>query len=577
MMYQPPATSQIKLSSRRAYFLFGLLMFGLVSLVGRAAYLQGVNYEFLQQQGKQRYSDVIPVSAYRGKIFDRHGELLANSKLVPSVCANPQKIEITDEQLSQLAALLKMDEVAIKKQLDKKQKKFVYLKRRLSQEVGEQVTALGIPGVFLKEEFKRSYPQKEETAHVIGITNIDDVGQEGVEKGWQSSLAGEAGQRRVIRDNKGKIVSDIENIRASRQGQDLTLSLDRRIQFFAHSELKRAVELHEAKAGSIVVLDAQTGEVLAMTNFPVYNPNLRRMHNFDNEKARNRALINAFEPGSTIKPFTVAAALEAGKISPNTIVQTAPGRFKIGRNVITDVQNKGALTIPQIIQASSNIGVAKIALALPPKTLWDMLNRSGFGVSTGSGFPGEVGGKLRAYDTWKPIDQATISYGYGLSTNLMQLARAYTLFTTGGELMPVSLIKRDMPADGKRVISTDTAAAIGAMLEMVAQPDGTAPLARVNGYRVAGKTGTAHKLIDGKYEKQYISTFIGYAPASNPRLITAVLLDEPSKGEYFGGAVAGPVFSRVMERALQALNVPHDAPLNNLVRLPEKPAVGAEG
>jgi len=576
MMYQP-ATSQIKLSSRRAHVLFGLLLLGLVCLVGRAAYLQGMDYEFLQKQGKQRYSDVVNVSAHRGKISDRNGTLLARSTLVPSVCANPQKIKITAEQLSQLAVLLKMDVAAVKKQFDKKHKQFVYLKRRLSQEATEKIVDLNIPGIFLQEEFKRFYPAGEVTAHVVGITNIDDVGQEGIEQGWQSTLAGEQGLRRVIRDNMGQIISDEENIRQSKQGQDLTLSLDRRIQYFAHSELKRAVELNKAKAGSIVVLDAQTGEVLAMTNFPVYNPNRKRTSGFNNEKARNRAVINTFEPGSTIKPFTVAAALEVGKITPNTIVQTAPGRFKVGNRVIRDVKDKGALTVPQIIQASSNIGVAKIALSLRPKTLWNMLNRSGFGVSTGSGFPGEASGKLRNYDIWKPIEQATISFGYGISTNLMQIARAYTLFTTGGELMPVSLVKQNVPSEGKRVISPDTAAAVGAMLEMVAQPDGTAPLAQVNGYRVAGKTGTAHKLIEGKYAKRYISTFVGYAPASNPRLITAVLLDEPSAGEYFGGTVAAPVFSQVMARALRALNVPHDAPANNIVRLPLTPTAGTEG
>lgn len=578
MMYQP-VTPHIKLSVRRARLLFGLLLIGLVALVGRAAFLQGMDYQFLQKEGKLRYSDVVNVSAYRGKISDRNGTLLANSTPVPSVCANPQGAKITAKQLSKLAALLEMDEAVIKMQLNKKNKQFVYLKRRLSLETTKKVIDLKIPGIFLEDEFKRFYPEGEVAAHVVGITNIDDIGQEGVEQGWQDILAGKQGLRRVIRDKKGRIISDVDDVKnfPSQQGQDLTLSLDRRIQYFAHSELKRAVELNKAKAGSIVVLDAQTGEVLAMTNFPAYNPNRRRTSEFNSEKARNRAMINTFEPGSTIKPFTVAVALETGKVSPNTVVQTAPGRFKVGNRVIRDVKNKGALSVPQIIQESSNVGVAKIALSLSAKTLWSMLNQSGFGVPTGSGFPGEVSGILRTYDTWKPIEQATISFGYGVSTNLMQLARAYTLFTTGGELKPISLVKQNTPVKGKRVISPDTAAAVGAMLEMAVQPGGTAPLAQINGYRVAGKTGTAHKLIEGRYTTRYISTFIGYAPASNPRLITAVLLDEPSAGQYFGGAVAAPVFSQVMARALRALNVPHDASANNVVFSPSTPVTGIEG
>ncbi len=435
---------------------------------------------------------------------------------------------------------------------------------------------LKIPGVFLTHESKRYYPEREFAAHVLGFTDINDVGQEGVERGWQDVLAGELGSRRVIKDNKGRIVEDIENIRSPKPGQDLILSIDQRIQYRAHTELEEAIRLNKAKAGSIVVLDAHSGEILALTNMPVYNPN--RRSTISSDKIRNRALIDTFEPGSTMKPFTVAIALEVGKVNANTVLQTAPGQMQVGRKTIRDVSNKGELTVAQIIQQSSNVGTAKIALSLPSQTMWQMFNRSGFGASTQSGFPGEVGGILRAYNSWKPIEQATMSYGHGISASLMQLARAYTIFASGGELKPISLLKQDMPVMGQRVISRDTAQAMSYMLELATKPGGTAPLAQINGYRVAGKTGTAHKLIDGQYaKKSYISTFVGYAPASNPRLIVAVMIDEPSAGKYFGGAVAAPVFSNVMASALRILNVAPDAPANNVITFTATPEMDDEG
>lgn len=438
------------------------------------------------------------------------------------------------------------------------------MKRQVIPSVTEKIVDLNVPGIFLESESKRYYPERDIAAHVLGFTDFKDNGQEGVERGWESTLAGELGSRRVIKDNKGRIIEDVENIRMPKQGQDIVLSLDRRIQYLAHRELKRAFEVHQAASGSIVVLDAQTGEVLALTNLPAYNPN--RRSTISDERIRNRALVDVYEPGSTLKPFSVAIAIETGLVSPDTVLQTAPGTFKIGRSIIRDVSDKGDLTVAEVIQTSSNVGTAKIALSLPPQTLWEMLNRSGFGVSTGSGFPGEANGRLRPYNTWRPIEQATLSYGHGMSVSLMQLARAYTLFTTGGQLMPVSLIKQDMSVMGQQVISRETALAVSNMLELVTQPGGTAPLAQINGYRVAGKTGTAHKLIDGQYAKNiYTSSFVGYAPASNPRLIIAVVLDEPSAGQYFGGVVAAPVFSHVMAGALRILNAPHDAPANNVV------------
>jgi cell division protein FtsI (penicillin-binding protein 3) len=553
--------------------LAAVILLGLVGLAGRAAYLQGMHKGFLQQKGESRYSRVVEISAHRGMITDRHGEPLAISTPVESVWASPQDMEITTSQIKKLAEIIGMNSTEIQKKIEGPQRDFVYLKRHLPPEIAARVVELNMPGVFLRREFRRYYPAGELTAHMLGFTDVDDNGQEGVELAWQDDLAGKPGSRRVIKDRKGRIVEDIESIRVPRPGRDIALSIDSKIQYLAYRELKQAVEASKSKAGGIVVLDAQTGEVLALANLPVYNPNNRGK--IKSERARNRALTDVFEPGSTLKPFTVAAALEAGRISPDTIFQTAPGTLTIGKATIRDSHREGPLTVTQVIQKSSNVGSAKIALSLPPETLWEILSQSGFGVSTGSGFPGEVTGRLRPHKTWRPIEQATMSYGHGISVSLIQLARAYTLFSAEGELKPVSLLKLDAPTTGERVISRATALAVSTMLEMVVRPGGTAPRAQISGYRVAGKTGTAHKLEGNGYAKdRYISTFVGYAPASNPRLIIAVMLDEPSAGQYFGGVVAAPVFSQVMAGALRILSVPHDAPSNNIVSFPAARELG---
>ncbi len=552
-----------------------VILLGLVGLAGRAAYLQGMHKGFLQQKGESRYSRVVEISAHRGMITDRHGEPLAISTPVESVWASPQDMEITTSQIKKLAEIIGMNSAEIQKKIEGPQRDFVYLKRHLPPEIAARVVELNMPGVFLRREFRRYYPAGELTAHMLGFTDVDDNGQEGVELAWQDDLAGKPGSRRVIKDRKGRIVEDIESIRVPRPGRDIALSIDSKIQYLAYRELKQAVEASKSKAGGIVVLDAQTGEVLALANLPVYNPNNRGK--IKSERARNRALTDVFEPGSTLKPFTVAAALEAGRISPDTIFQTAPGTLTIGKATIRDSHREGPLTVSQVIQKSSNVGSAKIALSLPPETLWEILSQSGFGVSTGSGFPGEVTGRLRPHKTWRPIEQATMSYGHGISVSLIQLARAYTLFSAEGELKPVSLLKLDAPTTGERVISRATALAVSRMLEMVVRPGGTAPRAQISGYRVAGKTGTAHKLEGNGYAKdRYISTFVGYAPASNPRLIIAVMLDEPSAGQYFGGVVAAPVFSQVMAGALRILSVPHDAPSNNIVSFPAARELGGD-
>ncbi len=552
-----------------------VILLGLVGLAGRAAYLQGMHKGFLQQKGESRYSRVVEISAHRGMITDRYGEPLAISTPVESVWASPQDMEITTSQIKKLAEIIGMNSAEIQKKIEGPQRDFVYLKRHLPPEIAARVVELNMPGVFLRREFRRYYPAGELTAHMLGFTDVDDNGQEGVELAWQDDLAGKPGSRRVIKDRKGRIVEDIESIRVPRPGRDIALSIDSKIQYLAYRELKQAVEASKSKAGGIVVLDAQTGEVLALANLPVYNPNNRGK--IKSERARNRALTDVFEPGSTLKPFTVAAALEAGRISPDTIFQTAPGTLTIGKATIRDSHREGPLTVTQVIQKSSNVGSAKIALSLPPETLWEILSQSGFGVSTGSGFPGEVTGRLRPHKTWRPIEQATMSYGHGISVSLIQLARAYTLFSAEGELKPVSLLKLDAPTTGERVISRATALAVSRMLEMVVRPGGTAPRAQISGYRVAGKTGTAHKLEGNGYAKdRYISTFVGYAPASNPRLIIAVMLDEPSAGQYFGGVVAAPVFSQVMAGALRILSVPHDAPSNNIVSFPAARELGGD-
>lgn len=561
------AALNLKMPVWRSRLLLAGLLLWFVVLIVRAFYLQGLNNDFLRQKGESRYSRVIEMSATRGMIVDRNNEPLAISTPVESVAASPADIDITPQQMLRLAKLLEIKPGEIKDKLADTKREFVYLRRQLPPEQAAKVVELGIPGIFLQREYRRYYPAGDVTAHLIGFTNVDDNGQEGLELAFQNVLDGKPGSRRVIKDRHGRIVEDVESIRLPQQGKTIRLSIDSKIQYLAFRELRAAVALHRAKAGEIVILDAVTGEVLAMANLPTYNPNNR--DKLDPRRMRNRAVTDIFEPGSTFKPFTVAAALEAGSVRPDTVIQTAPGQMTIGRSVIHDAHPEGALTVAQVIQKSSNIGAAKISLALPPQTLWNLYSRAGFGVPPQSGFPGEASGKLRAFKTWRPIEQATMAYGHGVSVSLLQMARAYTIFTANGELKPVTLLKRDTPAVGLPVISPRTAQAVRRMLAMVVQPGGTAPRAQVAGYRVAGKTGTAHK-IEGKgyAPNKYIASFIGFAPLSNPRLVVAVMIDQPSDGQYYGGVVAAPVFSQVMAGALRLLGVPPDAPLDNVVLPP---------
>ena len=565
----------LRLPAWRSRMVLLALVLWFCGLAGRAFYLQSMHNNFLQQKGDARYSRVIEITAHRGVITDRSGEPLAISTPVESVWVSPADIEITAQKQKQLAKLLEIDKAEISKRLHETGREFVYLKRHLSPEEAAKVVQLKIPGVFLQREYRRYYPAGEVMAHLLGFTDVDDNGQEGLELAYQDWLAGKPGSRRVIKDRLGHIVEDVESIKVPQEGRTLVLSIDSKIQYLAYRELKKAVEAQHAKAGGIVVLDAKSGEVLALASLPSYNPNNRTKLNL--QRTRNRVITDLFEPGSTLKPFTVAAALEAGVVTPDSVIETAPGQFNIGNSTIHDAHHEGALTVAQIIQKSSNIGAAKIALALTSQSLWNIFDRVGFGAMPRSGFPGEVSGKLRSYKTWRPIEQATMSYGHGISVSLIQLARAYTVFATEGKLQPLSLLKLDTPPSGSFVISTATTRAVRSMLELAVEPGGTAPRAQILGYRVAGKTGTAHKLEGGNYAgDRYVSSFVGMAPASAPRLIVAVMLDEPSAGLYYGGVVAAPVFSQVMAGALRILNIPPDEPSNHVLPPTDFPEIKEE-
>lgn len=549
-----------KLPRLRAPFLFALLLalFGL--LAARSLYLQWIDNEFLQEQGFSRYSRDLEVPAHRGRILDRFGEPLAISTPVKAIWAWPDKLEATAAQLRALAATLGVEPDALAARLSGGDE-FVYLKRSVAPDVAARVASLGIKGLHEDDEYRRYYPDGEVMSHVLGFTGDGDVGQEGIELAQQAWLGGEPGSRRVIINRRGEVVEDVANIRSPREGRDLELSIDSRLQYLAYRELKAAVEANKAKAGSVVILDSKTGEILALANCPSYNPN--NHSHVARERMRNRALTDIFEPGSTLKPFTISAALESGKVQPSTLIDTAPGTLTIGAATIHDAHREGVLTVEQVIEKSSNVGAAKIALSLPAEKMWETLSGAGFGTAPKSGFPGEVSGRLRPAKSWRPIEQATIAYGHGIAVNLVQLARAYTIFATDGELKPVTLFKEAGPVAGAPVIKPATARAVRHMLELVTSAGGTAPRAQVPGYRVAGKTGTAHKLEGGNYVNKYVSSFVGFAPVSNPRLVIAIMIDEPSGSQYYGGIVAAPVFSSIMGAALRLLGVPTDAPVNS--------------
>nr|WP_315483732.1 penicillin-binding protein 2 [uncultured Undibacterium sp.] len=556
----------VKLPVWRSRLVLFFLFAAFVALIVRALWLQGMSTEFLQKQGASRYARTLELSATRGKIIDRHGQVLASSVPVKAIWASSESVlEAPQEKIVQLAALLDMSEQELRKKLVLN-RQFVYLKRQAEQPLVDKVLALNIPGVKTEKEYKRFYPEGEVMAHVVGFTNVEDKGQEGIELASEKNLAGKTGSRRVIKDRLGRVVEDIESVRPPHDGKDMKLSIDSKIQYIAYTHLKDAVEKFKAKAGGAVVLDVQTGEILALVNLPTYNPNDRSV--LTGAQLRNRVITDTFEPGSTMKPFPVALALDTGRVKPDTLIETAPGHMTIGSDTIHDAHRQGTLTVAGVIQKSSNIGTAKMALQMPPQEMWEMFATLGFGQQPNIGFPGAVAGRMRNFKTWKPIEQATMSYGHGLSVSLLQIARAYMIFARKGDMIPLTFQQSTAMPVGTRVISEKTAMQMREMLESVTQPGGTATQARVPGYRVAGKTGTAHKIEHGKYVNKYIGDFVGFAPVSNPRIIVAVMIDEPSGGVYYGGSVAGPVFAAITANVLRSMNVVPDSSVMNIIPEP---------
>ncbi len=554
---------EVKLPTWRSRLVLFLLFSAFFALIARALFLQVKSTDFLQKQGASRYTRNIELPATRGKITDRNGQVLASSVPVRAIWADPEDVRAAPaDKLTQLARLLEMSEPDLRKKLDS-DRQLVYLKRQVEMPIAEKILALGIPGIEARKEYKRYYPEGEVMAHVVGFTSVEDIGQEGIELASEKNLAGKPGSRRVIKDRLGRIVEDIQAIREPHDGKDLTLSIDSKIQYIAFTHLKEAVEKHKAKAGGAVVIDVQTGEVLALVNLPTYNPNDRSV--LTGAQLRNRVLTDTFEPGSTMKPFPVAWALETGRVTPDTIIETAPGVMKIGPETIHDAHKQGSLTVSQVIQKSSNIGTVKMALQMPPKEMWELFTTVGFGQQPKIGFPGAVAGRLRNHKNWRPIEQATMSYGHGVSVSLIQMARAYTIFARNGDLIPLTFEKTSEMPHGQRVISEKTAQQMRLMMESVTEPGGTAPRARIAGYRVAGKTGTAHKLEGGRYVKKYIGDFVGFAPVSKPRVIVAVMIDEPTTGGYYGGIVAAPVFAAITANVLRSMNVPPDSSVTSII------------
>lgn len=548
----------------RQFRLRGLLVMGMfavvsVVVVARAMQLQVFDTGFLEQQADARHLRVATLNAHRGAILDRNGETLAASTPVDSVWANPGELAAATDQVDKLAKSLGLStEKLLRLITSNLDREFIFLRRHMSPEQAQTVMALNVPGVYLQREYHRYYPTGEVTGHVLGFTDIDDRGQEGLELSYDDWLVGEPGAKRVMKDRLGRVIGDVESIRPARPGKDLTTSIDLRIQYLAYRELKAAVQKHRARSGSVVVLDVATGEILAMVNQPSYNPNDRSQ--FSPARYRNRAVTDIFEPGSSFKPLVMAVALESGRYTADSQIDTRPGYINLPGLRVEDKNNLGVVSIGTILAKSSNVGASKIALSLESDYLWDTLNRFGVGKLTTSGFPGESAGLLNDYTHWRQVGQATLSYGYGLSVTPLQLAQAYAVLAAGGVRRPVSFLRVDEAATGEQVITTKTADAVVDMLEEVVSLDGTGRKAAVPGYRVAGKTGTSWKFQAGGYSKdRYISVFAGLAPAADPRLVTIVILDEPSGEKYYGGDVAAPVFSAVNTGALRFLAVPPDS------------------
>ena len=544
----------------RSKLVVSALALGFVGLGARAAYIQVFNNDFFQRQGEVRYSRTLELPANRGRILDRNGLILASSVPSPSIWAIPEDVELDEAQRANLAKLLELPLAELNKKLTDEDKSFVWLKRHVEPERGKQIAQAGFKGIYQRTEFKRQYPEGEAAAQVVGFTNVEDKGQEGIELLYNSTLLGRAGSRHVIKDRLGQSVEQVGESVPPVAGKDVQLSIDTKVQFFAYQKLRDAVLNNRAQAGSVVVLDANTGEVLALANYPSYNPEKRL--NLNGSQLRNRALTDTFEPGSVMKPFTIGLALDTGRVKTSTIIDTAPGSVTITGATIRDSHPHGALSVEQVIQVSSNVGTTKIAMQMPASEMWETFSGAGFGQKPQIEFPGAVPGKLRPYKTWRPIEQATASYGYGLSASLFQMVRSYTVFSHEGKIIRATLLKNDEPAVGIPVFSSDTAAKVRKMLQMAAGPGGTSQKAQTAGYSVGGKSGTAYKQIGKGYgsegNRKYRSWFVGMAPVDKPRIIVGVMLDEPSAGKYYGGEVAAPVFSETVQQTLRVMGVQPD-------------------
>ncbi|MBU9178216.1 peptidoglycan D,D-transpeptidase FtsI family protein [Burkholderia gladioli] len=555
-----------------------MLFMAFVALAARAFWIQGPGNAFYQKQGESRYQRTLELPATRGKILDRNGLVLATSLPVRAIWAIPESVpdDLGADKLTQLGQLLDMSSTELRRKLSE-DKSFVYVKRQVPIEVADKVAALDIPGIYARNEYKRFYPEGEITAHLIGFTNVEDEGQEGVELADQKMLAGIPGSRHVIKDRVGHIVEDVDEQMPPHNGTDVDLSIDSKIQYITYANLKAAVDKFHAKAGAAVVVDVRTGEVLSLVNYPTYNPNDRS--HLTGEQLRNRVLTDVFEPGSIMKPFTVSLALDLHRVSPTTLVDTGNGHFVLDGAPISDDAGFGVLTVGGVIQKSSNIGATKIAMTMRPEEMWNMYTSIGLGQAPKVGFPGAAAGRLRPWKSWRRIEQATMSYGYGLSVSLFQLAHAYTAIAHDGELMPLSIFKASetQPPQGPQVFSPTTAREVREMLESVVTKNGTSPDAAVPGYRVGGKSGTAYKQVGRGYDhKKYRASFVGMAPMPNPRIVVAVSVDEPTAGSHFGGQVSGPVFSAIVGDTLRALNVPPNMPVKQLVVSDDTaPALGA--
>ncbi|MCH7341852.1 penicillin-binding protein 2 [Pelomonas sp. CA6] len=549
----------------RSRFLVALVGLSFAGLLGRAAYVQLIGEDFFQRQGEARYAHKLELPASRGRINDRNGQVLAASVAVPSIWAFPKEVDTDPDKRRELAKALGLPVAELERRLDPSNR-FVFLRRQADDQTAAKIKALNLKGVFQDREYKRQYPEGEAAAHIVGFTNIEEQGQEGIELAFQKDLQGRDGSRAVVRDRLGRVVEDMGERVPPLNGRDIQLSIDAKVQFFAYQRIRDAVAEHRARAGSVVVLDVQSGELLALANFPSYDPANRQ--NLSGEQLRNRALTDVFEPGSTMKPFITGQALETGRVRPDTVLNTSPRSVVISGWSPTDAHPHGDLTVTQVIQKSSNIGTVRMAMQMQPREMHELFTAIGLGQRPQIHFPGAVTGKLRPWKSWRPIEQATMSYGYGLSASLLQLARAYTVFARDGEIIPVSLMKvqEPLPVHGVRVFSPNTARQVREMLQMAAAPGGTAPMAMVSGYSVGGKSGTAHKQEGKGYAgNKYRSWFVGIAPISNPRIVVAVMVDEPKNGVYFGGAVAGPVFSQVVAQSLRLLGVQPDLEVKPLI------------